>query len=244
MMTTSTIATMSRAERTFQKSPKYPARVDPWEADQPQLRMVAVLIAVSLVLLLLVKLKPAAEVPLPVEGVAHPLPAAAAQTAAARPALSPVFAPEVQRWSEQIIDWALTYGLDPNMVATVMQIESCGDPNALSGAGAMGLFQVMPYHFQPGENSYDPDTNAMRGMLYLKERLAQTGGNVGQAFAGYNGGHVAAGSGWDQWAHETQRYFIWATGIYADAQAGLSESPTLNEWLAAGGNSLCVQARG
>lgn len=235
---------MSIVERTSQKSPEYPAEVEPWEVDRPQMRMVAVLIAVALVLLVLVKLRPQAEVPLPPQGVAHPLPAAVAQSAAARPVLSPVFAPEVQRWSEQIVDWSLTYGLDPDMVATIMQIESCGDPNAVSGAGALGLFQVMPFHFQPGENSLDPDTNAMRGLLYLKERLEQTSGNVGQAFAGYNGGHVAAGSGWDHWANETQRYFIWATGIYADAQAGLTESPTLNEWMAAGGRSLCVQARG
>lgn len=123
-----------------------------------------------------------------------------------------------------------------------MQIESCGDPKALSSAGAQGLFQVMPFHFSNGENMLDPDTNAMRGMNYFAERLVQTSGDVGKAFAGYNGGHVAAGTSWDNWAAETQRYFVWATGIYEDAKAGLTESPTLQQWYAAGGTSLCQQA--
>jgi soluble lytic murein transglycosylase-like protein len=128
------------------------------------------------------------------------------------------------------------------MVATIMQIESCGDPRALSVAGAQGLFQVMPFHFTAGEDMLDPNTNARRGMNYFAERLVQTAGDVGKAFAGYNGGHVAAGSSWDNWADETQRYYVWSTGIYEDAKAGLTESPTLQEWYAAGGASLCQQA--
>ena len=156
--------------------------------------------------------------------------------------LSPVFTREIQHWDKDIVRWAGLFDLDPNMVATVMQIESCGDPEALSHAGATGLFQVMPFHFQAGENMFDPNTNALRGMNYLAERLVQTQGDSGLAFAGYNGGHVAAGGSWESWSNETQRYFRWSTGIYADAQAGLDSSPTLQEWLAAGGRGLCNQA--
>lgn len=156
--------------------------------------------------------------------------------------LSPVFTAEVRQWESQIVAWAATFGLDPNMVATIMQIESCGDPTAVSVAGAQGLFQVMPFHFAAGEDSLDPDTNARRGLGYLVERLAQTGGNEGLAFAGYNGGHVAAAGSWDTWAEETQRYYVWATGIYDEARQGLAESPTLKAWLEAGGASLCRQA--
>jgi len=156
--------------------------------------------------------------------------------------ISAGFSDEVKYWEADIVRWAGEFNLDPNMVATVMQIESCGDPQAVSIAGAQGLFQVMPFHFTAGEDMKDPDTNARRGMNYLAERLVQTAGEVGHAFAGYNGGHVAAGSSWDNWAAETQRYYVWATGIYADAKAGLTESPTLQEWYAAGGASLCQQA--
>lgn len=156
--------------------------------------------------------------------------------------ISAVFSNEVKYWENDIVRWAANFNLDPDMVATIMQIESCGDPQALSIAGAQGLFQVMPFHFTAEENMLDPDTNALRGMNYFAERLVQTNGDVGKAFAGYNGGHVAAGSSWDNWAAETQRYFVWATGIYEDAKGGLAESPTLQQWYAAGGTSLCQQA--
>ncbi|MBI1856315.1 MAG: transglycosylase SLT domain-containing protein [Chloroflexi bacterium] len=50
-------------------------------------------------------------------------------------------------WAAAISRWANASNLDPNLVAVVMQIESCGNPSARSSAGAMGLFQVMPFHF-------------------------------------------------------------------------------------------------
>lgn len=162
--------------------------------------------------------------------------------AAAAPVIAPSFTPAVQYWAPQIAAWAEEYQLDPNLVATIMQVESCGDPAAISSAGAQGLFQVMPFHFQPGEDSLDPDTNARRGLAYFVERLQQTSGDIGRAFAGYNGGHVAAGTGWDNWLPETQRYYVWTTGIYGDIQQGSGESSSLQEWLQAGGASLCRQA--
>ena len=156
--------------------------------------------------------------------------------------ISPVFTDEVRHWEQDILGWAKGYDLDPDLVAIIMQVESCGDPQAISIAGAQGLFQVMPFHFVEGEDSLDPDTNARRGINYFVERLAQTNGDIGRSYAGYNGGHVAAGSSWDSWAYETQRYYIWTTGIYSDIQAGLDVSPTLERWLQAGGASLCRQA--
>src|SRR5690606_6122711 len=41
--------------------------------------------------------------------------------------LTPLFTPQVMRWEAHILRWAAEHGLDPNLVATVMQIESCGD---------------------------------------------------------------------------------------------------------------------
>lgn len=159
-----------------------------------------------------------------------------------RQMISPVFTPEVRYWEESILSWAERYGLDPDIVAIIMQIESCGDPQAISVAGAQGLFQVMPFHFDAGEDPTNPDTNARRGLNYFVERLAQTNGDVGRAFAGYNGGHVAAASSWDNWAYETQRYYIWSTSILGDIDRGDTVSPTLERWLSVGGASLCRQA--
>ena len=53
--------------------------------------------------------------------------------------ISPVFSPQIQHWAPQIVTWSAQYGLDPDIVATIMQIESCGDPQAGSSAGAQGL---------------------------------------------------------------------------------------------------------
>ena len=156
--------------------------------------------------------------------------------------IAPLFTPEVQYWSASIVQWSQQTGIDANMIATVMQIESCGDPFAKSSAGAMGLFQVMPYHFESGEDPYKPATNARRGMGYLGQALAARDGVVRLGFAGYNGGISGAKRPESQWANETQRYVYWGTGIYDDAVNGKASSERLNEWLGRGGASLCKQA--
>ncbi len=171
----------------------------------------------------------------------HTTPKAASSPAAAG-GLAPFFAPEVRRWEAEIFAWATTYNLPPELVATVMQIESCGDPLALSPAGARGLFQVMPYHFAPGEDPFDPETNARRGLEYLQRSWQAAGQDPARALAGYNGGLGVLTRPADQWPAETQRYVYWGAQIYADAQAQKSRSPRLEEWLQSGGSSLCAQA--
>ncbi len=156
--------------------------------------------------------------------------------------LSPLFTAEVQHWAPQIMQWAEAYNLDPNIVATIMQIESCGDPGAESISGAQGLFQVMPMHFTAGENMQDPDTNARRGLAFFQEQMKYTGGDILLSFAGYNGGYAASGSPFETWPNETQRYYTWAKGIYADASAGNTSSETLEQWLVAGGAGGCQRA--
>ncbi len=158
-------------------------------------------------------------------------------------AISPVFTPEVQTWAGKIQAWAAAAGVDPNLAATVMQIESCGNPNARSGAGAMGLLQVMPYHFAPGDDPYAPDTNAQRGLDYLKRSLEAANNDPRLALAGYNGGIGVIGKNESSWALETQRYVYWGSGIYADAANGATSSLRLQEWLVSNGASLCKQAR-
>jgi hypothetical protein len=166
----------------------------------------------------------------------------AAVVAAPSQGLASFFAPEVLRWEAEIVEWAGEHGLDANLVATVMQIESCGDPEALSGAGAMGLFQVMPDHFVEGEDSYVPATNALRGLGYLAQSLAHFEGDASLAMAGYNGGINGASRPQVQWEDETIDYQYWGENISEDAQAGRASSAVLNEWMAAGGASLCAQA--
>ncbi|NWF63196.1 MAG: transglycosylase SLT domain-containing protein [Chloroflexi bacterium] len=156
--------------------------------------------------------------------------------------LSPIFRREVLYWSNSIIRWASASNLDPNLVATIMQIESCGDARALSNAGAMGLFQVMPFHFQPGDDPYNPDTNAARGLSYLARSLAAANGDVRLAMAGYNGGiGVIPRAEWT-WSAQTKRYIQYGLPIYHDAVRGTNPSHAVGEWYSRYGVSLCSQA--
>ncbi len=156
--------------------------------------------------------------------------------------ISPVFSSSVLWWEPEIIDWSREYSLPANLIALVMQIESCGDPRVSSNAGAIGLFQVMPYHFIPGENPFQPSTNAQRGLEYLSEALRLADGDVDLALAGYNGGHGVISRPFDSWADETQRYVRWGSGIWSEVTAGATSSLTLSSWLEAGGNRLCDSA--
>lgn len=157
--------------------------------------------------------------------------------------LAPLFRPEVLYWSDSIIRWSSASALDPNLAAVIMQIESCGDPRALSRSGAMGLFQVMPFHFYATDSPYDPDTNAARGLAYLARSLEAARGDARLAMAGYNGGiGVISRAEWT-WPAETKRYVYYGAPMYADAQQGLSTSIILDEWYQKYGAGLCRQAR-
>jgi soluble lytic murein transglycosylase-like protein len=156
--------------------------------------------------------------------------------------ISPIFTKEIQHWGNDIVRWANAAGVDPNLAATVMQIESCGDPRATSRSGATSLFQVMPFHFKLGENPYDPETNALRGLNYLSRSLQAGSGNARLALAGYNGGiGVISRSEW-AWPAETKRYVLYGAPIYEDARNGAASSASLTEWYQKYGAGLCRQA--
>ncbi len=141
------------------------------------------------------------------------------------------------------MEWSQGTHLEPNLVATVLQIESCGYEKAESGAGALGLFQVMPFHFGYSEDELDPDTNAFRGINYLQRSYELANGDIRLTLAGYNGGHSVIE--WDpqDWSAETTRYVYWGRGIMQDIADGKNPSPILQEWLQTGGYSLCRDAR-
>jgi len=152
------------------------------------------------------------------------------------------FTPEVLRWGVQIEHWAEDYDLPPELVAIVMQIESCGDPTAVSSAGARGLFQVMPFHFNASEDWMDSEINAARGMAYLAQSFQLSSGNIGLTLAGYNGGHSVITRHPSTWSAETKRYVYWGSGIWNDLGSETAHNLTLNEWLISGGEHLCRQA--
>lgn len=157
--------------------------------------------------------------------------------------LAPFYAPEVLAWRDELTRWADEYNINPNVIAIIMQIESCGNanPNVISQAGAVGLMQVMPFHFEDGENMLNPDTNVGTGLDVLHECLyVHARGDLGRAFACYNGGPSAAVSDYAMWAPETQRYYRFAMGIWNDVVVGRDSSSTLDEWRELDSGYLCT----
>lgn len=138
--------------------------------------------------------------------------------------------------------WSAATGLPPDLIAVVLQIESCGDPLARSSAGAMGIFQVMPFHFGSDDDPFDPEVNARRGLAYLARGYAISQEDVPLTLAGYNGGHSLIETAASTWPEETKRYVAWGAGLWDDIQSQRLPSPTLSAWMEAGGARLCQSA--
>lgn len=82
-------------------------------------------------------------------------------------------------------------GLDPDLVLAVIQVESDFNPYAISGVGARGLMQVMPFWLKrigkPSDNLFHVQTNLRYGCTILKYYLDQAHGNIAKGLAMYNG---------------------------------------------------------
>lgn len=83
--------------------------------------------------------------------------------------------PETDKWRTLIDEAAAANGIDGDAIQAIMMIESQGNPNARSGAGALSLMQVMPFWFGPGEDGMDPRTNVMKGAKILADNYRRYG---------------------------------------------------------------------
>jgi len=101
------------------------------------------------------------------------------------------------------------HGVDPDLVAAVVSIESAFVPDAVSHKGAMGLMQLMPATAASlgVSDPYDPEQNLDGGVRHLQTLLERYSGNRLLALAAYNAGAAAvARHGGVPPFRETQEY--------------------------------------
>lgn len=84
------------------------------------------------------------------------------------------------------------YRLPEGLLRSVAITESAGNPNAMSGAGAQGLFQLMPGTAKDlglrGNEAFDPVKSAQAAAKYLSQLLKANNGDLPKALASYNWG--------------------------------------------------------
>jgi hypothetical protein len=118
---------------------------------------------------------------------------------------------------------AARHNVDPNLVRSVVKVESNFNPNAVSRKGAMGLMQLMPATARSlnVSNPFDPQQNVDAGVRHLKKLLESYGGDVRLSLAAYNAGAgaVARSAGVPRFA-ETRNYVRRITELYAGGSGG------------------------
>ena len=84
-------------------------------------------------------------------------------------------------------------GLSPELVLSLIEVESQFDRNAVSRSGARGLMQVMPFWKKeighPQDNLFHPLTNLRYGCTILKYYIELTDGDVRDALERYKSLH-------------------------------------------------------
>lgn len=90
----------------------------------------------------------------------------------------------------EILKSTIGTNVSPALVLAVMTIESMGDPNAVSGAGAQGLMQLMPATAERFgvSDSLAPAENIAGGVKYLSWLMGEFENDPILVLAGYNAG--------------------------------------------------------
>ncbi len=147
--------------------------------------------------------------------------------------------PDVRRHAEVVVRAAARHGVDADLLASMLLIESGGDPEAESPAGASGLMQIMPATARriaevrgidaPGPKQLvDPELNVDLGAWYLARQLERFG-EPHLAVAAYNAGpkraqaHVEQG---DPLPEESRRYADQVMALWSERTE--PTSPTLS----------------
>jgi len=113
-------------------------------------------------------------------------------TPVAPPPLVPKTVPAANSspFHDLVVAVASRYGVDAELITSVMEVESHFDPNAISRKNARGLMQLLPETAERlgVKNIFDPLENIEGGTRYLKELLQLYNNDLTLALAAYNAG--------------------------------------------------------
>ena len=112
-----------------------------------------------------------------------PLPPAAAPAPAAQSANQPPY-------HEMVLAAASRYGVDAELISSVMEVESHFNPKAISAKNARGLMQLLPETAARlgVKDIFDPKENIDGGTHYLHDLLQLYNNDLTLALAAYNAG--------------------------------------------------------
>ncbi len=119
------------------------------------------------------------------------------------------------KYASIIASAAATHGLDPKLIAAVVQAESGFNAQAVSPVGAQGLMQLMPATAAElgVRDAFNPEQNIQAGSRYLKRLLDRYDGDTGLALAAYNWGMGNLERHPERMPQETINYVAKITGL-------------------------------
>jgi soluble lytic murein transglycosylase-like protein len=142
---------------------------------------------------------------------------------------------------QQIVNAAISAGVDPAIALAVAQRESSFNQNAIGSSGEVGIFQLMPATAaQLGVNPYDVTGNIQGGITYLGQMYSQFG-NWNDALAAYNWGPANVLNAGGVYPASVASYVNWvlnqatsynaslgSSGVTVASSPALSLAPILN----------------
>jgi hypothetical protein len=107
----------------------------------------------------------------------------------------------IQLWKSDVEELLTTdefRSIPESWIWAIMWAESRGNPNVKSKCGALGLMQVMPFHFGPTDSPFEPRTNLRAGARWILQGIKRLGGafDLPKSASHYNAGGPFNNTSW------------------------------------------------
>ena len=141
-------------------------------------------------------------------------------------------------YGQMIQDASSKHGVDPSIIAGLLETESAWNPNAVSSAGAKGLAQIMdPTAAEFGASPFDPASAIDFAAKYIKYLTDYFNGDLRLAIFAYNGGmgNIERYGGPIPGSTENQEYYgkvIRSAGKYGYGKKALIDPGTMRSSIA------------